>query len=212
MFNVEIWLTFTIACLALNISPGPGSLLAIGKGISQGKVAAIVVALSIGAATLLHVLAAAFGLTLLIQTSGQAFLVVKSVGAIYLIWVGLKIILKRNLVSFEKQEKQSLRAIFATGFLTAALNPRVGIFVLAFIPQFIDAQAGSFTFQMIVYGIWFTLLSVLVLSLMGTFSTRLSRWLEDRPNYVVGLNVGAGLTFFYFLGFLWRQWAYDGKY
>jgi len=169
MFNIELWLTFTIACLALNISPGPGSILTIGKGISKGRIAAIVVALSIGLATLLHVLAATFGLTLLIHTSKVAFLIVKSVGAIYLIWIGLRIVLKRNLVSFGALKKESLGRIFITGFLTAALNPRVGIFVLAFIPQFVDPEVGSVTVQMILYGIWFAFLSVLVLSLMGVF-------------------------------------------
>jgi len=184
-----------MACLALNISPGPGSILAIGKGISQGKAAALVVALSIGAATFLHVLAAVFGLTLLIQTSELAFLIVKSVGAIYLIWIGLKIVLKRNLVNFDRLENQSLKVIFATGFFTAALNPRVGIFVLAFIPQFVNEKAGSIAFQTLVYGVWFTILSVLILSLMGFFATTLSRWLKDNPNYVLSLNIGAGLTF-----------------
>jgi len=195
MFNLEVWLTFTTACLALTISPGPGSILTIGKGMSQGKVAAIVVALSIGVATLLHVLAAAFGLTLLIHTSELAFFIVKSVGAIYLVWIGLKIILKRNLFDFERLEKQSLKAIFMTGFFTAALNPRVGIFVLAFIPQFVNPKAGFVAFQVVVYGVWFTFLSVLILSLMGIFSTTLSHWLKERPNYVSGLNISAGLIF-----------------
>lgn len=195
MFTLEIWLAFTIACLALAVSPGPGNILAIGKGLSQGKLAAVVIGLSTGAGILIHVLAATFGLTLLIQTSELTFVVVKVVGAVYLIWVGVKIILKRDLIDLKPVEKQPLRSIFATGFFAATLNPRAGIFVLAFIPQFVNPEAGSVTIQMIVYGLWFAILSVLVLSLMGVFAAKLSCWLNEKPMFVFGLNISAGLTF-----------------
>ncbi len=195
MFNIDVWLAFTIACLALAISPGPGNILAIGKGLSQGKLAAVIVGISTGAGILFHVLAATFGLTLLIQTSELAFSVVKIVGAVYLIWIGVKIILKRDLIDLKTIEKQPLKSIFVTGFLAAALNPRAGIFVLAFIPQFVNPEAESVTIQMILFGAWFAILSVFVLSLMGIFAAKLSFWIKEKPLYVFGLNISAGLTF-----------------
>lgn len=82
-----------------------------------------------------------------------------------------------------------------TGLLSAALNPKPGFFVLAFIPQFVDPLRGSVTTQMFVYGAWFALLTALGFSLMGVFSTALTQWLRPRPRLVNGLNVGAGLTF-----------------
>jgi threonine/homoserine/homoserine lactone efflux protein len=195
MFNLDVWLAFTAACLALTVSPGPGNMLAIGKGLSQGKLAAVVVAISIGTGTLFHVLAATFGFTLLIHTSELAFVIVKIVGAAYLIWIGAKIILKRNLINLETVEKEPLKSIFITGFFTVLLNPRAGIFVLAFIPQFVNPEAGSFTIQMIAYGTWFAILSVLILSLMGIFAEKMSYWLKERPKFVLILNISAGLIF-----------------
>lgn len=195
MFNLEVWITFTIACISLTVSPGPGSMLAISKGASQGKVAGFMVAISIGIGTLVHVLAATFGFTLLIHTSEIAFILVKIIGSVYLLWVGLKIILKRNLINQGVSEKEPLNLIFLTGFFTVLLNPRAGIFILAFIPQFVDSDAGSFSMQMFAYGAWFAILSVLILSLMGIFAENVSYWLNEKPKFLLTLNIAAGLIF-----------------
>lgn len=195
MFPMDVFVTYTLACLLLVISPGPDNLLAIGRGLSQGKSAAIVSGSASGTGILFHVLAATFGLTLLIQTSAVAFYVVKFVGAAYLIWLGIKVLRSRSLFTLEPAEKQSLTTIFTSGFLSAALNPKPGLFVLAFVPQFVDPQLGSVTTQMVGYGVWFALLTAVGFSLMGVFSSQLSHWLKNKPKLVSGLNVGAGLTF-----------------
>lgn len=195
MFPLEVLATYTLACLLLVISPGPDNMLAIGRGLSQGRLAATVSGLSSGMGILFHVLAATFGLTLLIQTSELAFYVVKIIGAGYLIWLGVKVLRSRNLFSLEPAKKQSLKTIFSTGFLSAALNPKPGMFVLAFVPQFVNPSLGSVTWQMIGYGVWFAALTALGFSLMGVFSSRLSEWLRSKPKVVSGLNIGAGVTF-----------------
>ncbi len=195
MFPLEIWLTYSAACLLLVLSPGPDNLLAMGRGLSQGKPAAVVSGLSSGAGILFHVGAATFGLTLLMQTSSLAFWVVKLTGAAYLLWLGVKVLRSRNLISFAPAAQQPLSRIFATGFLSAALNPKPGLFVLAFIPQFVSPERGSVTMQMLVYGVWFAFLTALSFALMGVFASRLSSWLRQRPRVVAGLNIGAGVTF-----------------
>lgn len=195
MFPIEVVVTYTLACLVLVVSPGPDNLLAIGRGLSQGKVAAVVSGLSSGAGILFHVLAATFGLTVLIQTSEVAFYIVKLVGAAYLIWLGIKVLKSRNLFTLEPAKKTSLNTIFTIGFLSAALNPKPGLFVLAFLPQFVDPLLGSVTIQMMVYGIWFALLTAAGFSLMGVFSSTLTLWLRKQPKMVDRLNLGAGLTF-----------------
>ena len=195
MFPMEVVMTYTLACLLLVISPGPDNLLAIGRGLSQGKRAAIMSGMSSGAGIVFHVCAATFGLTLLIQTSTTAFYAVKFIGAAYLIWLGFKVLRSKSLFSLEKAQRQSLTTIFSTGFLSAALNPKPGLFVLAFVPQFVDPTLGSVTVQMFVYGLWFALLTAVGFSLMGCFSSQLSDWLSKRPKVVSGLNVGAGVTF-----------------
>ncbi|CED60540.1 Homoserine/homoserine lactone efflux protein [Moritella viscosa] len=195
MFPSEVWLAYTLACLLLVISPGPDNLLAIGRGLSQGRLAAIVSGSSSGVGILFHVLAATFGLTLLLQTSTIAFYVVKFIGAAYLIWLGIKVLGSRNLFSLEPAKKQPLKTIFSTGFLSAALNPKPGMFVLAFIPQFVNPNLGPVSSQMLVYGVWFALLTAVGFSVMGIFASKLSTWLKRKPKLVNGLNIGAGITF-----------------
>jgi len=195
MFPLEIWLAYTAACLLLVLSPGPDNLLAIGRGLSQGKLAAIVSGVSSGAGILFHVAAATFGLTLLMQTWAVAFWAVKLIGAAYLLWLGVKVLRSRNLINFAPAAKQPLSTIFATGFLSAALNPKPGVFVLAFIPQFVSPERGSVTTQMLIYGGWFALLTAVGFALMGVFSSRLSSWLRQKPRVIAGLNVGAGVAF-----------------
>lgn len=195
MFPLDTWLAYTAACLLLVVSPGPDNLLAIGRGLSQGRMAAIVSGLASGAGILFHVTAASLGLTLLMQTSEVAFWFIKLLGAGYLLWLGIKVLRSRSLISFRPAARQSLPSISLTGFLSAALNPKPGLFVLAFIPQFVDPQRGSVTVQMLVYGIWFAALTAVGFALMGVFATTLSQCLRQRPRLVNGLNVGAGLTF-----------------
>jgi len=195
MFPIEVWITYTLACLLLVISPGPDNILAIGRGLSQGKIAACFSGAASGAGILFHILTATFGLTLLIQTSELAFIFVKLIGAGYLIWLGIKVLRSRSLISLTPTEKQPLSSILMTGFLSAALNPKPGMFVLAFIPQFVNPELGSVTTQMIVYGVWFALLTAVGFALMGIFASRLAGWLHEKPKVVNGLNIGAGLTF-----------------
>ena len=195
MFPLEVWITYTLACLLLVVSPGPDNILAIGRGLSQGKLAACLSGCSSGMGILFHVFTATFGLTLLIQTSEVAFLMVKVIGAGYLIWLGIKVPRSKSLINLEPAEKKSYKSIFLTGFLSAALNPKPGMFVLAFVPQFVNPELGSVMTQMIIYGAWFAVLTAMGFSLMGVFATRLSNWLQNRPKVVSGLNIGAGLTF-----------------
>jgi len=195
VFPIDIWLAYSAACLLLVIAPGPDNLLAVGRGLSQGRLAALVSGMASGAGILFHVATASLGLTLLMQTSVVAFWIVKLIGAGYLLWLGIKVLRSRSLISFQPAAKQPLTSIFFTGFLSAALNPKPGLFVLAFIPQFVDPLRGSVSTQMLVYGAWFALLTAIGFSLMGVFATVLTQWLRPRPRLVNGLNVGAGLTF-----------------
>jgi threonine/homoserine/homoserine lactone efflux protein len=90
-----------------------------------------------------HTVAAALGVTLVIQASPAAFWAVKLAGAAYLLWLGFKALASRNLISFTPTAQQSLRRIFATGLFSNVLNPKPGLFVLAFIPQFVSAARAS---------------------------------------------------------------------
>ena len=195
MFPTEIVLAYVAACLLVVVSPGPDNILAIGRGLSQGPMAAALSAIGAGLGIMFHTLAATFGLSLIIQGSPEAFWVVKVVGAVYLLWLGWKALVAGNLISFQPSAHLPLRRVLLTGVLSNVLNPKPGLFVLAFLPQFVSAARGSVAMQMLVYGSIFALMTALIFTLMGAFASRLTGWLQARPRLVQGVNVGAGLTF-----------------
>jgi threonine/homoserine/homoserine lactone efflux protein len=195
MFPTQILLAYLAAVLLVVIAPGPDNILAISRGLSQGKLAAALSSIGAGLGIMVHTVAATLGLALVLQTSPLAFWVVKAVGAAYLLWLGVKAISSRNLISFEPTKRQPLRRVFLTGLLSNVLNPKPGLFVVAFIPQFVSVSRGSVAVQMLVYGAIFAVVTAIIFSLLGAFSARLSRWLSSRPRVVAGANIGAGLTF-----------------
>ena len=195
MITLETMLAYTAACLLVIASPGPDNLLVIGRGISQGRIAALVSSLGTSAGILVHVVAATFGLAVLLQTSALAFTVLKIVGALYLIWLGINAFRAKDMVSFTPAAKRTYGQIFIKGFLTNVLNPKVAIFILAFVPQFIAIDAGAVAMQSLLLGSWFALLTLLLFSSLGLFSTLLAAWIKTRPGFVNGLNYGAGITF-----------------
>jgi threonine/homoserine/homoserine lactone efflux protein len=195
VFPTEILFTYLAAVLLVVISPGPDNILAISRGLSQGRLAGALSSIGAGLGIMCHTAAAALGLALLLQTSPVAFWVVKSVGATYLIWLGYKAITARNLVSFLPTQQQPLLRVFVTGLLSNVLNPKPGLFVVAFIPQFTNPSRGSVPVQMLVYGAIFAVLTAIVFAVLASFSAQLSKWLSLRPMVVAGVNIGAGITF-----------------
>jgi threonine/homoserine/homoserine lactone efflux protein len=195
MFPIQVLLAYFAAVLLIVIAPGPDNILAISRGLSQGRLAAALSSIGAGLGIMVHTIAATLGLALLLQTSPTAFWVVKAVGAAYLLWLGVKAITSRSLISFEPAKQQPLRRVFATGLLSNVLNPKPGLFVVAFIPQFVSVERGSVPVQMLVYGAMFAVITTIIFTLLGAFSAQLSRWLSSRPRAVAGANVGAGLTF-----------------
>lgn len=195
MFPTEILLAYVAACALVVVSPGPDNILAIGRGLSQGPLAAALSAFGAGLGILFHTLAATFGLSLIIQGSPEAFWVVKVVGAVYLLWLGYKALVAGDLISFQPSARVPLRKVLLTGVLSNVLNPKPGLFVLAFLPQFVSAGRGSVAVQMLVYGAIFALMTTVIFAFMGGFASRLAGWLQARPKMVRGVNIGAGLTF-----------------
>ena len=195
MFPTDLLLAYFAAVLLVVVAPGPDNILAISRGLSQGRGAAALSSLGAGLGIMCHSVAATLGLALVLQTSPLAFWVVKAVGAAYLLWLGGKALITRRLVSFEPAARQSLPRVFATGLLSNVLNPKPGLFVVAFIPQFVAPARGSVPLQMLTYGAIFAVVTTLVFTLLGAFSAQLSGWLQRRPRVVAGVNIGAGLTF-----------------
>ncbi|AVO45706.1 LysE family translocator [Phreatobacter cathodiphilus] len=155
----DFWL-FVLAGLLLNVTPGPDMALVMGRAMRDGARAGAVAALGIGAGAFVHIASAAVGLSVLIASSALAFTVVKWLGAAYLVVVGLRMLLATpaaGVMGATHLPPSSLRTVFLQGFLTNVLNPKVALFFLAFLPQFIDPAAPSKAAAFIALGLVFNL-------------------------------------------------------
>jgi threonine/homoserine/homoserine lactone efflux protein len=154
----DLWL-FVLSGLLLNITPGPDTLYIVGRSSSQGLRAGTFAALGIGAGALVHVSAAALGLSAILAASATAFTVVKWVGALYLLYVGVGLIRSSGSVqstpTVADERRLGMRGVFLQGFLTNVLNPKVALFFLAFLPQFVAADAPSKPLAFLVLGVIF---------------------------------------------------------
>lgn len=146
MFGTHDLLLFIATGLLLNATPGPDTLYIVGRSSTQGWRAGATAALGIGAGTLVHITAAAVGLSAILAASATAFTVVKFAGAAYLIYIGITLFRSpaaRRDASAAAAPAASLRTIFVQGFLTNVLNPKVALFFLAFLPHFVSPDAAS---------------------------------------------------------------------
>jgi threonine/homoserine/homoserine lactone efflux protein len=195
MFPLDTLAAYLAAVLLVVIAPGPDNILAISRGLSQGRVAAVLSSVGAGLGIMFHTVAMALGLTLVIQASPAAFWAVKLAGAAYLLWLGFRALTSHNLISFTPAARQSLGRVFATALLSNVLNPKPGLFVLAFIPQFVSAERGPVHVQVLVYGAIFAVLTAGIFSVLGSYAASLSGWLARRAKVTTGLNYGAGAAF-----------------
>jgi threonine/homoserine/homoserine lactone efflux protein len=154
---------FFAAAFLLNIAPGPDMLYVIGRSIGQGRRAGTVSALGIFVGCLVHIFIAAVGLAALLRSSPLAYSIVRYAGAAYLVYLGVRVLLERsNTLEAPEVQSAPLRQIFTQGVITNVLNPKVALFFLAFLPQFIQPHRGSVALQIIVLGLIFDVSGTLV--------------------------------------------------
>jgi threonine/homoserine/homoserine lactone efflux protein len=156
------FVTFLLAALMLNLAPGPDMLYVIGRSVGQGRKAGVVSALGIFAGCWAHILAAAVGVAALLRSSPLAFNIIRYAGAGYLIYLGGKIILQRAHLTTQELPPEGLPNIFRQGVITNVLNPKVALFFLAFLPQFVDARRGSVALAILLLGFIFNVGGTLV--------------------------------------------------
>ena len=177
------WTTFGLfvaAALALLLVPGPAVFYVVARGVEGGRVAGLVSCLGIEVGTLAHAAFAAVGLSALLASSATAFAVVKWLGAAYLIWLGLKRLLGRDEEDAPAAvEPEPLSRLFSQGVIVRVLNPKVALFFLAFLPQFVDSSRGDAWMQILVLGATLAVLGLLTDGLYallgGTASAALGR-------------------------------------
>jgi threonine/homoserine/homoserine lactone efflux protein len=194
---------FISAALVLLLIPGPAVLYVVARSIQQGRMAGFVSDFGIHTATLVHVLAAALGLSALLASSALAFGIVKYAGAAYLIWLGLKKIFGRAEAADVKVQSSGHGhgRLFRDGFVVNLLNPKTALFFLAFLPQFVEPGRGHVAMQIAFLGLLFTLLGfvsdgcyVLAAGAAGHWLKR-SRGYLSLERYITGvLFIGLGFT------------------
>lgn len=188
---------FVIASVALVLAPGPDMAYMLGRSVAQGRRAGIVAAFGINAGAYVHLFAAVTGLSAILMTSALAFSVVKAIGAAYLIYLGVQTFVsaKNRENSGQQLRGSSLKAAFWQGFLSDALNPKVAIFYLAFLPQFIDPHASRPFLQILILGLTANMIALPINIVLVFASSALTRAMRQ-STYVSGLlKRGLGLTF-----------------
>ncbi len=171
---------FIAAAFVLLVTPGPAVMYIIARSISQGRTAGIVSAIGVGFGAMTQVIAAALGLSAILVSSALAFNAVKFIGAAYLIYLGIQT-LRRPIENTETNtpEQRSLSRIFSQGIIVEALNPKTALFFFAFLPQFVDASAGSVTLQIIILGAIFITMGICSDSTYAIVAGTLGKWLSE---------------------------------
>ena len=195
MITINDFLLFAFASLMLNITPGNDMLYVATRSTSQGVKAGVVSALGIAGGCIVHLLAAVIGLSAIIANSAVAFDIIKYVGAAYLIYLGVKAsVSKQNKFSInEKIEKRSLSKLFWQGVLTNVLNPKVALFFLAFLPQFIHPEKGNTSSQILLLGMWFNFSGTVVNCIVALLFGKMGNWLADKQGFIKWQNKITGL-------------------
>jgi len=203
MFGIHDLALFVVSGLLLNIMPGPDSLLIMTRSATQGWRAGSAAALGIGTGTFVHIVGAALGLSAILATSAAAFTIVKLAGAAYILYLAVGMLLSKRssngAAAPPKIAPLPYRRIYAQGILTNVLNPKVALFFLAFVPQFIDANAPHKALAFLILGAIFNINGMLwchALALFTAgFAAKSSARLKQNPAVAQWLNRATGGLF-----------------
>ena len=201
MVGIHDFGLFLAAGILLNLTPGPDTVYILGRSIAQGREAGIASALGISLGSIFHTGAAALGLSAILATSALAFGAIKLIGGAYLIFLGIKMILdRRKQLSLPSNfRRRTSAAAFRQGILTNMLNPKVALFFLAFLPQFIDPASNMKIAAFITLGLTFVATGTIWCLILARFASALSERLRANETISQWLNRTAG-AFFVFLG------------
>lgn len=208
MFDAATLALFIAAALALLVTPGPAVLYIVTRSIDQGRLAGIVSVLGISTGALIHIAAAALGISALLLSSALAFAVVKYLGAAYLIYLGIRTLLRPNHAAQEAgpPPQRELARIYTQGVLVNALNPKAALFFFAFLPQFVDpALATPVTAQIVLLGGLFVVLGVCSDGMYALLAGSLGHWLRGNLRFLsiqryvsgsiyIALGIGTALS------------------
>jgi threonine/homoserine/homoserine lactone efflux protein len=189
------------ASLVLVVVPGPAVIYILTRSVSQGRAAGLASAVGVNLGSTFHVLAAVTGLSLLLASSTYAYTVVRWLGVGYLAWIGYRTLTAPDAEFQEPDaEPQSLKRIFVQGIVVNVLNPKVAIFFLAFLPQFVDQTSSNPTLQIFVLGMTLVLIGLLSDSVYALIGGGIGDLFRRRPGAARATRLTAGFTYFALAG------------
>ena len=204
MFGITHFAFFVVAVFLLNVTPGPDTAYIVGRSVAQGRRAGLMSALGISAGCCVHSLACAFGLTALLAASATAFTVIKFVGAIYLIYLGMRLIFAKPAAqpvavsgtpSRAAGAPKSLRQLFLQGFWTNVLNPKVVLFFVSFFPQFVTTGSEHKALAFLTLGAVFVVMSTVWNSFVAWIAGSVTQRFSGKPAVRKWLDRGVGSAF-----------------
>ena len=197
MLTPDQALAFLAAAVLITLAPGPDNLMVLGLGMSRGRDAGMSFGLGCALGCLSHTLLAVLGVSALIAASATAFLVLKIVGGLYLLWLGVQALRSHGdgAPGGGDAGTVSLPRLFVKGLFANAINPKVLLFFLAFLPQFVAANRGNGPAQIAQLGVLFTLQAALLFVSLGYFAGHVGRWLARTPRASLWLDRTAGGIF-----------------
>lgn len=198
MFGIQHLGVFIAAGLMLNITPGPDTIYILGRTLSQGRAAGVASVLGISSGCVVHTLAAAIGLSLILTRSAVAFTCLKTAGAAYLLYLGVRMLCEKNLdAPLVGSSVPIMRpwAIYRQGLLTNVLNPKVALFFLAFLPQFVVPDASTRWIPFLILGAIFIFNGTLYCLILVTFASAIARRLQRNSKSVNRMKRFTGAAF-----------------
>lgn len=196
MYGIINYEVFLLTGILLNLIPGADTMYIVGRSISQGRKAGVYSVFGIISGSLIHTLLVAFGLSIILTKSIMVFNIIKIAGVIYLVYLGIRMLLDKTNASFSASEsnKQNIRKIYVQGMLTSLTNPKVSMFFIAFLPQFIEANANG-PIPFLILGFTFSLTGLLWCLFIACFSAYVTSKMKGNQRFGLYLNKITGIIF-----------------
>ncbi|MED3911868.1 LysE family translocator [Peribacillus simplex] len=196
MYGIINYDVFLLTGILLNLIPGADTMYIVGRSISQGRPAGVYSVFGIITGSLIHTLFVAFGLSIILTKSVILFNAIKIVGVIYLMYLGIRMLIDKTNASFDisPSSKLNIRKLYIQGLLTSLTNPKVSLFFIAFLPQFIDTKVSG-PIPFIILGLTFTITGFLWCLFIASFSSYATKKLRGNQKVGMILNKITGIIF-----------------
>jgi threonine/homoserine/homoserine lactone efflux protein len=198
MMPLDLYLSYLVAALIVIASPGPDSLNSLAIGMSRGRREGVAYALGVGVGCLTHTVWAMLGISAIVAASAALFNVIKWIGVAYLVWLGIQSLRSKGSIAAigNAPGRGNAAQRFRQGVLTNALNPKVMLFFLAFLPQFVDPQRGAAViWQLGLMGLTFTIITALAYSALAWSAGSVGARLVEQPRIALWLERATGVVF-----------------